>query len=120
MTLPHQLYEAVPVSELPPIDKSEPDWDILQWSEPVFVNTSDGISHGFYAYRERVWYSNGKILSNVNYWLRPYSPEELVRYVAEKTWKIAIAWYENSGGPADDFFPNQSTFTDNLVKEVCK
>lgn len=67
-----KLWEEVPVKEgFPPIDKSEKDWEVLEWSETVWVKTSDDVSHAFYAYREKLWYSEGEPLSNVTNWLRP-------------------------------------------------
>jgi len=65
----NNLYEAVPVEkELPPVDKTEKDWEILEWSINVFVDSPQGKDGAFYAYREKVWYSNGKIIPDVTHW----------------------------------------------------
>lgn len=112
------LYEVVPCNkELPAIDKSEPDWEILEWSEDVFVNTSNGISHGFYAYREKVWYSKGKPISDVVSWLRPLPPErmeEWVREIAGKAFKAGFNYRCVSESPEG------SLFVDNLINEMSK
>ena len=49
----NNLLEKVPVEkELPPVDKSDRDWEILEWSIGVFVYTQQGGYGAFYAYRE--------------------------------------------------------------------
>lgn len=80
----NNLLEKVPVEkELPPVDKSDRDWEILEWSIGVFVDTQQGGYGAFYAYREKVWYSNGKIISGVTHWYRPVTRESLEEWLRE-------------------------------------
>jgi len=80
----NNLLEKVPVDkELPPIDKSEKDWEILEWSEDVFVHSLQGKDAAFYAYREKTWYSNGKPLSGVTHWYRPVTRESIEAFLRE-------------------------------------
>ena len=86
----NNLLEKVPVEkELPPVDKSDRDWEILEWSIGVFVDTQQGGYGAFYAYREKVWYSNGKIISGVTHWYRPVTRESLEEWLREFGEKVA-------------------------------
>lgn len=113
----NNLYEAVPVEkELPPVDKSDRDWETLKWSEDVFVNTTQGIDGAFYAYREKTWYSNGKVLSGVTHWLRPVTRESIeafLREFGEKVWDISEAYNSN----IDEEVPDKQTAITELIKQ---
>lgn len=86
----NNLLEKVPVEkELPPVDKSDRDWEILEWSIGVFVYTQQGGYGAFYAYREKVWYSNGLIISGVTHWYRPVTRESLDEWLREFGEKVA-------------------------------
>jgi len=91
----NNLLEKVPVEkELPPVDKSDRDWEILEWSIGVFVDTQQGGYGAFYAYREKVWYSNGKIISGVTHWYRPVTRESIeafLREFGEKYYQVKYA-----------------------------
>lgn len=83
----NQYYETVEVSSagLPPIDKADPQWEELEWSEEVFVIDKKGNKNSaFYSYREKVWYSNGKMTDAPTHYLRPVSLSDLIREVAGK------------------------------------
>lgn len=76
-----QYFETVEVSSagLPPIDKADPQWEELEWSEEVFVIDNNGNKNSaFYAYREKVWYSNGKMTDAPTHYLRPVSLSDLL------------------------------------------
>lgn len=113
----NNLYEAVPVEkELPPVDKTEKDWEILEWSIGVFVYTQQGGYGAFYAYREKVWYSNGLIISGVTHWYRPVtreSLEEWLREFGEKVWDISEAYNSN----IDEEVPDKQTAITELIKK---
>ena len=80
----NNLHEAIPVEkDLPPVDKTEKDWEILEWSINVFVDSPQGKDGAFYAYREKVWYSNGKIIPGVTHWYRPVTRESIEAFLRE-------------------------------------
>ena len=55
------------------------------------------------------------------HWLKPL-PERFVltieelRWLWQKAWNGGIAWFDNSGGPADDFIPDSETLFNQLIK----
>lgn len=98
----NNLLEKVPVEkELPPVDKSDRDWEILEWSIGVFVDTQQGGYGAFYAYREKVWYSNGKIISGVTHWYRPVTRESIEAFLREFGGELHEQWL-NSELPYED------------------
>lgn len=49
-----------------------------------------------------------------------FTPDQLLEFarkIADEAWDLGIGWYENSGGPAGDFFPGKQTHLDNIKIE---
>ena len=114
----NNLLQKVPIEkELPPVDKSDRDWEILEWSIGVFVDTQQGGYGAFYAYREKVWYSNGLIISGVTHWYRPVTRESIeafLREFGEKVWDISEAYNSN----IDEEVPDKQTAITELINKT--